>query len=289
VSERKERVVWRGDCYIESASDVPAAGNIRPAQNQSRFRHAPPKRAALKNGRVGWENPLRHGGNTPPASILWEASDQRRRAKRHPALGGVSCFIPFPWVGPRFQEVTGGSGWLRSCTCLTPTFAVLFDLPVQRLMRATLVEVQLRRSNKENRLFQLAKISCGRSTIPKGRHHLRVGAGPLFVPDSCKPQFVDQRVPCAGRTISRVQPPRNGEPVEQQETRRTGVKVAAADRDGLRIPYIGQGARRMKRAVPARRRPGKTRAVLPAGFEPTADRLDVSRLYGSTARPDRAG
>jgi len=81
----KER---HADCYIEGASDVPAAGRKsgQPTKQQmpgksNRQRSGPQKgetgRGSLRKAR--WKK--------PPAMICWEASDQHGKAKRHPSGG----------------------------------------------------------------------------------------------------------------------------------------------------------------------------------------------------------
>jgi len=79
------------NCYMEGASDVPAAGKIPASPKNSRTRQEPTANEAAPTRRNRPESLQQARWERPPPAIAWEASDQCRTPKRHSAWSGVSC------------------------------------------------------------------------------------------------------------------------------------------------------------------------------------------------------
>jgi len=124
------------NCYLEGASDVPAAGEDpgQPKEQRDPAR-ATAKVAAPQKGRPAGRTCRRRGGYNRRPHPAWEASDQRRTAKRHSFGSGV-C-VSGETLGHFGQAETGLPRRNRKCPCQQPLLAVVSDLPIKRLTRAT--------------------------------------------------------------------------------------------------------------------------------------------------------
>ena len=95
------------DCNRESASDVPAAGEIRPAHKRADTRQEHPPTKRPRKGETGQDSLREARWRQPPAMICWEASDQHGKAKRHSFGSGVL----------RVGRIWDGGTWPRDCSC----------------------------------------------------------------------------------------------------------------------------------------------------------------------------
>jgi hypothetical protein len=84
VVQNKQQHKRSVNCYLEGASDVPAAGKYpgQPKEQQDPAR-ATANEAALQKGKPAGRTCRRRGGYNHRPHPIWEASDQRRTAKRH--------------------------------------------------------------------------------------------------------------------------------------------------------------------------------------------------------------
>ena len=92
VIENMQESERSANCYREGASDEPAAGKTsgEPREQQIPRQEQPPT-SGPKRERPAREVCSRYGGNNHRPHKSWEASDQRRTAKRHSDGSGVLC------------------------------------------------------------------------------------------------------------------------------------------------------------------------------------------------------
>jgi hypothetical protein len=102
---------------------------FRPAQRTRDARQEQPPTKRPSKGKTAGEVSSRCGGNNHRPQIAWEASDQRRTVKRHPEWGGVFRVRGPIWA---WRELAAANS-----TCQPGRFAVISDLPIKRLTRAT--------------------------------------------------------------------------------------------------------------------------------------------------------
>jgi hypothetical protein len=133
VAQNKHRFKRSANCYLEGASDVPAAGKYpgQPKEQQDPAR-ATANEAAPPKGKPAGRPCRRRGGYNHRPHPTWEASDQRRTAKRHSVESGVSCIWCFLGQTPPRETPLPANG-----TCQPRRLSVVSDLPIKRLTRAT--------------------------------------------------------------------------------------------------------------------------------------------------------
>ena len=90
VIDKRHRWERSVNCYYQGASDVPAAGKYPASPMNSRIRQEQPPKKRPSKGKTGRRNLQKARWKQPPSSAIWEASDQRRTAKRHSGWSGVS-------------------------------------------------------------------------------------------------------------------------------------------------------------------------------------------------------
>ncbi len=122
------------NCYVEGASDVPAAGENpgQPKEQQDPARDSA-NEAARQKGKPAGRTCRRRGGYNRRPHSPWEASDQCRTAKRHPdGSGGLRV-----WAHPGQGNFRNLRRPAAQCPCQPSRLAVVSDLPIKRLTRAT--------------------------------------------------------------------------------------------------------------------------------------------------------
>ena len=127
-------------------------GNFPARPRTAGFDKSNRQSSGPQKGTTGRITCSRHDGNNHRPHSLWEASDQRRTAKRHSGGSGVFCIGTFlDYKRDRNWINFPGSERLRKqksrnlvrkelpskSTCQPEHLAVVSDLPIKRLTRAT--------------------------------------------------------------------------------------------------------------------------------------------------------
>lgn len=129
----RRRAKRHKDCYLEGASDVPAAGEL-PASPQNSRRSA---RAAANEAVDRPREPVEGAMDTTVAHNCWEASDQRRDTNAARSSGVCACARSYRVRFCAINRVRDGYGCTsahnRQTPCAVLRDPVLSNLPIKRL------------------------------------------------------------------------------------------------------------------------------------------------------------